>query len=310
MRVTNSMMITRTMRGQNNNLNRMNKWNHDLTTMTNLHRPSDNPVKVARTLRLESDINLNIQYRDNADAAKSWLEKTESAMIEITSVVQRIRELAVAGANGVLEGDDTQKIEQEVKELRDHLIQIGNDTYMGRHIFSGYKTNEPLLDNNGEYNTNLITIPFTLLQLNNEVIKYQVGDSQFVDVNIPGTRVFGIEGTDPDFEPKLLKDIQDLMKALNTGDHAAASASIEKMDENLRTVLQVRGEVGAKVNMLDTMQERMADVTINLKDLLSKTRDTDIAETMIQLTSSEAVYRASLAVNARIIQPTLIDFLR
>ncbi|MBP2027788.1 flagellar hook-associated protein 3 FlgL [Acetoanaerobium pronyense] len=301
MRVTNSMMITRTMRGQNNNLNRMNKWNHDLTTMTNLHRPSDNPVKVARTLRLESDINLNVQYKDNADAAKSWLEKTESAMIEITSVVQRIRELAVAGANGVLEGDDTQKIEQEVKELRDHLIQIGNDTYMGRHIFSGYETDKPLLQNDGTYNGAL-----DIVNLKDEVIKYQVGDSQFVDVNIPGTKVFGDDGG----EPKLLKDIKELMDALNVGDHAAASASIEKMDENLRTVLQVRGEVGSKVNMLDTMQERMADVTINLKDLLSKTRDTDIAETMIQLTSSEAVYRASLAVNARIIQPTLIDFLR
>ena len=82
------------------------------------------------------------------------------------------------------------------------------------------------------------------------------------------------------------------------------------MDEQLKVLLQVRGEVGAKVNMIDVMSERMFDVNVNLKDLLSKTRDTDVAETQIQLVTAEAVYRASLAVTARIIQPTLVDFLR
>ena len=62
--------------------------------------------------------------------------------------------------------------------------------------------------------------------------------------------------------------------------------------------------------MIDVMSERMFDVNVNLKDLLSKTRDTDVAETQIQLVTAEAAYRASLAVTARIIQPTLVNFLR
>ena len=82
------------------------------------------------------------------------------------------------------------------------------------------------------------------------------------------------------------------------------------MDNQLKTLLQVRGEVGAKVNMIDIMSERITDVGINLKELLSKTKDTDVAETQIQLVTAEAAYRASLAVTARIIQPTLVDFLR
>ena len=82
------------------------------------------------------------------------------------------------------------------------------------------------------------------------------------------------------------------------------------MDNQLKTLLQVRGEVGAKVNMIDIMSERITDVGINLKELLSKTKDTDVAETQIQLITAEAVYKASLSVTARIIQPTLVDFLR
>lgn len=309
MRITNSMMITRTMRNQNTNLEKMNKWNHDLSTLTNLHKPSDDPIRVSRTLRLESDISMSNQYKDNIESAKSWLEKTESAFNEINSVYQSIRELAVQGANGVLKGEDTQKIAQEIKELKNHLIQIGNDTYLGRHIFTGYKTDVRLLNDDGSYNagTNPDEIDFATLK--DEIIQYKVGDSQHIDVNITGDRVFG-SPVGPENKPQLFADIDDLLTALDKGNHEDASASIAKMDEQLKVLLQVRGEVGAKVNMIDVMSERMSDVNVNLKDLLSKTRDTDVAETQIQLVTAEAVYRASLAVTARIIQPTLVDFLK
>ena len=319
MRITNSMMITRTMRNQNTNLEKMNKWNHDLSTLTNLHKPSDDPIRVSRTLRLESDISMSNQYKDNIESAKSWLEKTESAFNEINSVYQSIRELAVQGANGILKSEDTQKIAQEIKELKNHLIQIGNDTYLGRHIFTGYQTDKKLLNDDGSYNitdldfkpinTDPLDPDYNPDNLSTEIIKYKVGDSQHIDVNITGDRVFG-SPVGPENKPQLFADIDDLLTALDKGNHEDASASIAKMDEQLKVLLQVRGEVGAKVNMIDVMSERMSDVNVNLKDLLSKTRDTDVAETQIQLVTAEAAYRASLAVTARIIQPTLVDFLR
>lgn len=304
MRITNSMMIMRTMRDQNTNLSKMSKWNHDLSSLTNLHRPSDDPIRVARTLRLESDINMSLEYKENIQAAKSWLEKTETAMNEITSVYQRIRELGVQGANGILKEEDTQKVAQEIKELKNHLIQVGNDTYMGRQIFTGFKTDIKLLDSSGNYNT---ADGLVLAALPSELIEYKVGDSQQISVNITGDRIYGplVGG-----KPKLFDDIDKLLTALDTANHEDASASLADMDNQLKTLLQVRGEVGAKVNMIDIMSERMTDVSINLKELLSKTKDTDVAETQIQLITAEAVYKASLSVTARIIQPTLVDFLR
>ena len=304
MRITNSMMIMRTMRDQNTNLSKKSKWNHDLSSLTNLHRPSDDPIRVARTLRLESDINMSLEYKENIQAAKSWLEKTETAMNEITSVYQRIRELGVQGANGILKEEDTQKVAQEIKELKNHLIQVGNDTYMGRQIFTGFKTDIKLLDSSGNYNT---ADGLVLAALPSELIEYKVGDSQQISVNITGDRIYGplVGG-----KPKLFDDIDKLLTALGTANHEDASASLADMDNQLKTLLQVRGEVGAKVNMIDIMSERMTDVSINLKELLSKTKDTDVAETQIQLITAEAVYKASLSVTARIIQPTLVDFLR
>ncbi len=306
MRITNSMMIMRTMRDQNTNLQKMSKWNHDLSSLTNLHKPSDDPIRVSRALRLETDINKSIEFKSNIESAKSWLEKTETAMNEITSVYQRIRELSVQGANGILKDEDTQKVAQEIKELRNHLIQVGNDTYMGRHIFSGFQTNKKLLGTSGDYDTSPPN-NLDLTALPTELIEYKVGDSQRVTVNVTGNRIYG--AVQASGKPKLFDDIDKLLTALDTADHEKASASLADMDDQLKTILQIRGEVGAKVNMIDIMSERMTDVNVNLKKLLSDTKDTDVAETQIQLVTAEAVYRASLSVTARIIQPTLVDFL-
>lgn len=415
------------------------------------------------------------------NTSKSWLEKTEGSLQEINSVLQKMRELAVAGANGVLQTEDKQKIETEIAQMKEHLIQVGNDTYMGRHIFSGHQSDKPFLNKDGSYNENL-----GLLGLEYQYMDYKVGVSQDMTVNVTGDRVFGqsfksamIEGkpvefadhssrttgfdinmdltikglfdivppplpTDPiqkiekqiqieditlpttlyddgdlvsivrdlnialrnqiddvtktevvqptppvippvpnltpqereqikkqmnfvvdndriklvtrdldvkvddftetvqagaepldpldppkgklgfdvvstppaDFveaEQKLrpmIEVITELQNKLFSGDGEGVSALLKDIDDHITNILQIRGEVGSKVNTINIMNARMDDTTLNLKDLLSKTRDTDVAETLMHLTSSEAVYRASLAVSARIIQPTLIDFLR
>ena len=452
LRITNSMMISKAMRNQTNNLRNMDKWNNDLNAMTHLHKPSDDPVKVGRTLRLQSEITLSTQYSDNLDSAKSWLETTESSLSEVNKVMQRIREITVQGANGVLKEDDKSKISQEIGQLRDHLINVSNQTYTGRHIFSGYRSDLAFTNSDGTYNENANT-----LGVSYQSMEYKVGVSQNLQVNYTGDRIFGspyseatITGkrlefandpaTNPelttqfDFEIKLdiqkkkldpatgkpeldgsgnpviedaqtitinsdhtkeykNGDIDSVVKDLNSqipagyqdnvkfvvdkdriaivsrdydikptvqdpktppstpdpvpavklgksgletkpnveatqplkpmfemltklqglleaGDSENISKMLSDVDAHLQNILQVSGEIGAKINMVDIMQTRMDETLISTKDLLSKTRDTNMGEAIMNLSIAEAVYKSSLAVSARIIQPTLVDFLR
>ena len=441
-------MISKAMRNQTNNLRNMDKWNNDLNAMTHLHKPSDDPVKVGRTLRLQSEITLSTQYSDNLDSAKAWLETTESSLSEVNKVMQRIREITVQGANGVLKEDDKSKISQEIGQLREHLINVSNQTYTGRHIFSGYRSDLAFTNSDGTYNENANT-----LGVSYQSMEYKVGVSQNLQVNYTGDRIFGsayseatITGkrlefaNDPaknpelttqfDFEIKLdiqkkkldpatgkpvldgsgnpiledgplpitvnsdptkkykNGDIESVVKDLNSqipagyqdnvkfvvdkdriaivsrdydikttvvevnaagvpndklgksgletkpnveatqplkpmfemltklqglleaGDSENISKMLSDVDAHLQNILQVSGEIGAKINMVDIMQTRMDETLISTKDLLSKTRDTNMGEAFMNLSIAEAVYKSSLAVSARIIQPTLVDFLR
>jgi flagellar hook-associated protein 3 FlgL len=453
LRITNSMMISRAMRNQSNNLRNMDKWNNDLNAMTHLHKPSDDPVKVGRTLRLQSEITLSTQYSDNLDSAKAWLETTESSLSEVNKVMQRIREITVQGANGVLKEDDKSKISQEIGQLREHLITVSNQTYTGRHIFSGYRSDLAFTNSDGTYNENANT-----LGVSYQSMEYKVGVSQNLQVNYTGDRIFGssyseatITGkrlefaNDPATNPELTTqfdfgitldiqkrkidpatgkpvldgsgnpviedgplsitvnsdptkkykngDIESVVNDLNAqikappnpagyedkvkfvvdkdriaivsrdydiettvvevnaagvptdklgksgletkpnveatqplkpmfemltklqglleaGDSEQISNMLSDVDAHLQNILQISGEIGAKINMVDIMQTRMDETLISTKDLLSKTRDTNMGEAIMNLSIAEAVYKSSLAVSARIIQPTLVDFLR
>nr|WP_286172873.1 flagellin [Caproiciproducens sp. MSJ-32] len=82
------------------------------------------------------------------------------------------------------------------------------------------------------------------------------------------------------------------------------------MDSAISNLLKVMAELGSKQNRMEAAATQNEDQILNLKDVLSQTEDIDFAEKTIEATVAQTVYMASLQVSARIIQPTLLDFLR
>jgi len=73
--------------------------------------------------------------------------------------------------------------------------------------------------------------------------------------------------------------------------------------------LNQQSEIGARVNRVELMQNRLKDLEINLTDLQSKTEDVDFEKLIIDAKINENIYQASLSVGAKIITPSLVDFL-
>lgn len=315
MRITNGMMVSRMMLNMNNNLRNMDKEQNDLSTGVKIHKPSDDPVLVARSLKIHTDIAENEQFTKNVDDSYSWLDKTETSLKELNNVLQRVRELSVQAANGVLNAEDTQKIQSEVEQLKEHMVKIGNDTYIGRHIFSGFKTDEKYLNDDGTTN---------LKDIGGQKIEYQVGVSAKTTVNVTGEQVFGklVDVVDENGDPvvdgdgnpvkknEMFKIMDEVIDAMKNGDSSKISNLLGDLDKSIENLLQVRGEVGAKMNTVEVIKDRAEEMTLNFTSLLSKTEDTDMGEAVMKLNILESVYKASLSIGARVIQPTLVDFLR
>ncbi|MNI64626.1 flagellar hook-associated protein FlgL [compost metagenome] len=75
-------------------------------------------------------------------------------------------------------------------------------------------------------------------------------------------------------------------------------------------MVSVHAETGARTNRVELMQNRLESEDFSLTKLQSKTEDADIAEVIIQSNIASNVYQASLATGAKIITPTLVDFIR
>jgi flagellar hook-associated protein 3 FlgL len=101
---------------------------------------------------------------------------------------------------------------------------------------------------------------------------------------------------------QLIKDLRDD----NTEGLSKGLSRIEKQSDNINAI---RAELGVKMNRVELTTNRILDDTLNLKELLSKNEDADIAEVIMNLMMQEYVYKASLSGGARVIQPTLVDFL-
>jgi len=244
------------------------------------------------------------QYQKNVDDATSWVDITESALSNIGDVLHRARELAVKSANGTMSTEDQQATASEVKQLREQLIQLSNSTYAGRYIFSGYQTDKPLVDE--------VTGNYAIPSASTEVMNYEIGVGNDINVNVLGGELFDGTGASAvaGSTPKMIQDMDKFFDDLNTNNQTAISTLIDGIQSDLDNVTRIRADIGARSNRLDLTKSRLDSDEYNFTKLMSNNEDVDQAEVIMNLTNEENVYKASLSAGAKIIQPSLVDFLR
>lgn len=313
MRITNNMLVNNLVYNLNQNLKTMEKLQYQLATGKKFRVPSDDPIGASKSLKFNTDISKLEQYKRNAEDAMSWMNDTEAALAEIGEVLKRAYELTVDAANGTKDDGDLLKIREEIEQLKDHLVQIANTTYSGRHIFSGYKTDKPLMivveGENGK------EIKYNISIDKSEVFVYNVGISERVEVNTLGGLVFGAPDVGYSGEvtkghtPGLIKVFNNLSQALEETNSEGLQEAIEDLQAGMEQVLSVRSQVGAKMNRLELTVKKLDLQINNTKELLSYNEDVDIAEAIMHMSMAQNVYVSSLMTGAKIIQPSLAQFL-
>lgn len=112
------------------------------------------------------------------------------------------------------------------------------------------------------------------------------------------------------FSEELFQSVSDLSNALENDDTAALDSLIGELDNHINNTVGERADLGARMNRVELIESRLEGQQITARDMMSKNEDADIAEVIMNLTSQEAIHRAALSAGSRVIQPTLLDFLR
>jgi len=296
LRVTPGMMNLQMMRNINTNLYKMDGNMNVLSTGMKLNKPSDDPVGITYSLRYRSELSINDQYQKNADTALSWLDYSDTVLGQINDLAQRANELTVQGVNGTNPQDAMNAVNIEIKQIYEQLVTLGNSKFNDKYIFNGQLTDKVPYDASIAQTQGTDTAGIT----------YKFTEGASLSINISGQNVFG-EPTDPD---NLFGVMNRIQTALSTGNQVAAQGELEKLSARVSKINEARSEIGAKTNRVELITNRLSDLEMNLTEMQSSVEDADMAETIMKLKQDESVYQASLATSAKIMQVSLLDYLR
>ena len=299
MRITQTMLQDNMLRNLFRSQAQMSKYMTQINTGKKITRPSEDPVIAMKGMNYRTQVAEVEQYRRNASEIWSWMDNSDDILDKSTKAIQRIEYLAVQAANGTYGKDELNSIAEEVEQLLEQMVELANTNVNGKYIFNGTNTNEKpiqLVDVNGEQR---YQVQYTDESLHPVLIEVSKG-IQF-QVNVSPENIF---------DQQLFDNIHDFIERLRDGDQEGINDSIGALNESMLKIVNGRAELGARMNRLELIEDRLAQQEIIARDTMAKNEGVDFEEAVTNLISQEVIHRAALAAGAKIIQPSLIDFLR
>lgn len=299
-RVTQLMFIDRTLQDLQRQFNQVFKYEQQLATGFRVNRPSDDPIDARRAVNIKLEIAQLNQFLSNITDARPQLDDTETALSNMTNVLQRARELTVQGANGTNSQEQLDAIATEIDQLLEETLVLSNSQSIGRYLFSGTRTKTAAFSETrvgGE-------ITSVTYQGNTEAINVAISESAQIKVNVDGQSAFQ-GGVD------IFATLIGIRDDLRAGDQASLSGiRIDEVDQAIEQVLLRQADLGANTNRLDRVVSVTEDGVVSQQVLLSEKIETDFADATLRYNNSLNALQAALNASARILQPTLLDFIR
>lgn len=362
MRVADKMNFDQVNAGLTKNRAELADLQNKAATQKRVIKPSDDPLAATRVLAARTEINAGQQFLKSVSQAKAFLEYSDQSLGELSEVLNRAKELALAQSNDA-SSNSTSRLAtaSEIDQLFSQAVQVGNRKLGDRFLFGGFKTTRPPFDAQGKYSGD------------NGEIKISIQKEGSVAMNIPGSRVFlgqevkapasagpdpapvfsepsqdggdsklrgpasmpassGIKNEADSLDPalrdegepsriglseswssggiNLFRVLSDLSTGLRANDKETVQESLDRLDESLAQVVLSRSQLGSRVSTLNSAMESLQKGQVDAKTLQSNLEDADTFELVSDINKTESTLKASLQTSGKLIQPSLLDFLR
>jgi flagellar hook-associated protein 3 FlgL len=271
-----------------------------VSSQKRIQTASDDAVGTGQALRTRTDlaeIDANIA---GTNTAVGWTSATDTALGSLTDLIHRTRELVLQAGNDTLKASDRASIAGELGQIKEQMKAIGNAKFGDAYVFAGQNSGAAPYTPGGSdaYAGDGLAVTRT------------IGPGQSVQVNVSGAAVFGAGGGDG----KLLDTMTQAITWLSGGTAADANnlrtTTLASLNTNLDQVVTARSTVGATQNRATLAESRLQDTKLLATGRLSDIEDADYAESLVKLSTQQTAYQAALNAGAKVIQPSLMDFLR
>jgi len=310
MRITNKMLSNNFLRDMNTNLNNLSTLQTQMATGKQINKASDDPAKASKIMQINSDISANKQYNDNITTTTNWLDMTDTALGQVGDITTRIQELLVSAGNAGYGADEKGAIKDEINQKVGELSQILNTSFDGKYIFAGTSgTTKPT--GTTEDTASNTQLDYTATSSLESKLSVEVSQGVTTNYNVTASQIINYGTGTNDNLTALLKDItSNLDLGTSASTTSLTTTDLTGIQSVMTNVLKLRSEVGAKQNGMESALARNVDQNTNMTEMLSTTEDIDITEKSMEYSTMQTVYTASLQTSAKVLQPSLLDYLR
>ena len=239
--------------------NVLSKSMERLSSGLRINRASDDAAGLAISEKLRGQVKGLNQAVRNAQDGISFIQTAEGALNETHSILQRMRELAVQGANDTLTDQDRDAIQQEINSLLAEVDRIANTT---------------------EFNTKKLLNGDAATTALNFQIGANTGQSIAVTIATATTAALTING-------------------ISVGSHSLANQAIASLDNAIKAISESRAKLGAIQNRLEHTITNLGVAAENLAASESRIRDADMAQEMVTFTKLQILQQAGTAMLAQ-----------
>jgi flagellar hook-associated protein 3 FlgL len=277
---------------------------HTLRTVSTgrrINAPSDDPVGTARALDLRTAVSSTNQFMVNVRDATAFATESESTLRAVIDSYHRVRELTVRGASGTLNQEQRDTIALEINQLLESVVDHANTESNNRYLFSGTRTRiTPFQATRDPVSGEITAVSYAG---NSERFSVQVSPGITVPVNEPGDSAF--QDLQDTFQT--LMDIRDDLRAGDTD--SLSNVRLGEVDNVMTQLLDGAALFGAKMNRLELVEQRLEDRLLGFQEHLSDTEDADLVEAVVRMNTQQTALEAALNAGARVLQPSLLDFI-
>ena len=291
-RITQRLMVERSLSAMQTGASRLARSQEQLSTGRTINRPSDSPTGTNSAMRLREELAAGTQYARNASDGLAWLGRIDNTLTSMLDSTRRARDLMVQGASTGSGGPaGREALAQEMDQLREALLAQANTQHLGRPLFGGTTAGDKAYDASGTF----VGVPAQ--------VKRTVGDDLQVQVNVVGPDAFGPSGDDLF---SVLKDAADQLRT-NPG---AVGTTLDRLDKVMGRMQTSLADVGTRYGRVESALTSVNSTALDMQSALSEVENVDVAKAIVDLQMQEVAYQAALGATARVIQPSLLDFLR
>lgn len=293
-------MTSKYLNSVQSSLQRIDKLTTQINTQQEINKVSDDPYKAIKIMNLKNDIKDVERYNANCDEAVGWLNTIDSSLESVGTLAGDIKVL-LSSISGTLSNNEVKNI---LKDINGKVEEIGNalnSEYTGNYILSGSATDEPPILINKDAN-GVVTLSINPA-INKDKMGVELSGGVVYDYSMDIESALGKGGLD------ILNNISSL---LNKPDMVMGGVldSINAIDGFINDNLSNRVLIGSKVNTVEALKSSNSDGLESLSETYSLLQDVDIVEKYVELSTANYVYQSTMQVGAKILQPTLLDYLR